>query len=149
MFSLFTVRILGASSYETRRANDTASILVPLHLLLLLTPRSRCTFQKKLYIRTISISCTNRGHQSSNDQKPPLGYSEILFKSTAQIRVPRCNGWLMVWLHQDQTSQTKSSQTEPDQKMAGSIWLPAPEVCRKLETSWPDWARQHQILSFL
>ena len=26
---LFTVRILGASSYETRRANDTASILVP------------------------------------------------------------------------------------------------------------------------
>ena len=25
---LFTVRILGASSYETRRANDTASILV-------------------------------------------------------------------------------------------------------------------------
>ena len=27
---LFTVRILGASSYETRRANDTASILVGL-----------------------------------------------------------------------------------------------------------------------
>ena len=27
---LFTVRILGASSYETRRANDTASILVTL-----------------------------------------------------------------------------------------------------------------------
>ena len=25
---LFTVRIWGASSYETRRANDTASILV-------------------------------------------------------------------------------------------------------------------------
>ena len=47
-------------------------------------------------------------------------------------------GLLMKWLHQD---QTKSSQTEPDQKMAGSIWLPAPEPCRKLETSWPDCAR--------
>ena len=50
----------------------------------------------------------------------------------------------MVWLHQDPTSQTKSSQTEPDQKMAGSIWLPAPKVCRKLEGSGPDCARQHQ-----
>ena len=46
----------------------------------------------------------------------------------------------MVWLHQDQTSQTKSSQTEPDQKMAGSIWLPAPEVAGELEGSWPDCA---------
>ena len=50
----------------------------------------------------------------------------------------------MVWLHQDQTSQTKSSQTEQDQKMAGSIWLPGPEICRKLKGSWPDYARQHQ-----
>ena len=38
----------------------------------------------------------------------------------------------MVWLHQGQTSQTKSSQTEQDRKMAGSIWLPGPEVSRKL-----------------
>ena len=30
---LFTVRIWGASSYETRRANDTASILVLINLL--------------------------------------------------------------------------------------------------------------------
>ena len=38
----------------------------------------------------------------------------------------------------------KPDKIVPDQKMAGSIWLPAPEVCRKLETSWPDCARQHQ-----
>ena len=29
---LFTVRIWGASSYETHRANDTASILVPIDI---------------------------------------------------------------------------------------------------------------------
>ena len=51
---------------------------------------------------------------------------------------------ITVWLHHDQTSKTKSSQTEPDQKMAGSIWLPGPEVYRKLQGSWPDYARQHQ-----
>ena len=43
----------------------------PLHFGLLL--QGHGTFQKKLYIRTTSFSCTNRGHQSSNDQKPPLG----------------------------------------------------------------------------
>ena len=32
-------------------------------------------------------------------------------------------------------SQTKSCQTVPDQKFAGSIWLPGPEVCRTLEGS--------------
>ena len=32
-------------------------------------------------------------------------------------------------------SQTKSCQTVPDQKNAGSIWLLGPEVCRKLEGS--------------
>ena len=40
----------------------------------------------------------------------------------------------------------KPDEIVPDgarQKMAGSIWLPAPELCRKLEASWPDCARQH------
>ena len=41
-------------------------------------------------------------------------------------------------------SQTKSCQTEPDEKVAGSVWLPGPKVCRKLEGSWPDCTRQHQ-----
>ena len=30
------------------------------------------------------------------------------------------------------------------QKIAGSIWFPGPEVCRKLEGNWPDCARQCQ-----
>ena len=42
----------------------------------------------------------------------------------------------MDWLHQ--------AQTEPDEKVAGSVWLPGPEVCRKLQESCPDDARQHQ-----
>ena len=33
------------------------------------------------------------------------------------------------------------------QKIAGSIWFPGPKIWRKIEGSWPDWARQHQILS--
>ena len=33
------------------------------------------------------------------------------------------------------------------QKIAGSIWFPGPKIGRKIEGSWPDWARQHQILS--
>ena len=36
-------------------------------------------------------------------------------------------------------------ETEPEVKVAGSVWLPGPEVCRKLEGSWPDGAKQHQI----
>ena len=40
-------------------------------------------------------------------------------------------------------SQTKLSQTEQDQNTAGSIWLPGPEVCRKLQGSGPDCARQY------
>ena len=50
----------------------------------------------------------------------------------------------MVWLHQDQTYQTKPCQTKPDrarQKKAGSIWLPAPEVCREVVQMMPDSAR--------
>ena len=43
----------------------------------------------------------------------------------------------MDWLHK---AQTKSYQTEPDEKAAGSIWLPGPEICRKLEGSWPQTA---------
>ena len=42
----------------------------PLHFGLLL--QGQGTFQKKLDIRTTSLSCTNRGHESSNDQKPTL-----------------------------------------------------------------------------
>ena len=41
-------------------------------------------------------------------------------------------------------SQTKSCQTEPDEKVAGSVWLPGPKVCRKLEGKWPDCTRQRQ-----
>ena len=37
--------------------------------------------------------------------------------------------------------EARRSQTK---KMAGFIWLPAPEVCRKLQESCPDDARQHQ-----
>ena len=33
-------------------------------------------------------------------------------------------------------SQTKSYQTEPDEKAAGFVWLLGPEVCRKLEEGW-------------
>ena len=53
-------------------------------------------------------------------------------------------GRLMPWLHQSPDSQTKSCQTEPDEKVAGSVWLPGPKVCRKLEGSWPDCTRQRQ-----
>ena len=35
------------------------------------------------------------------------------------------------------------SQTEQDQNLAGSIWLPGREVCRKLQGSGPDCARQY------
>ena len=47
----------------------------------------------------------------------------------------------MDWLHQAQTARqnhARRSQTEPDEKVAGSVWLPGPKVCRKLEGSWPD-----------
>lgn len=54
----------------------------------------------------------------------------------------------MPWLHQGPDCQTKLCQTEPDEKVAGSIWLPGPEVCRKLEGSWLDCASQHRILSY-
>ena len=63
------------------------------------------------------------------------------------MRRPGLSGGLMPWLHQGPDSQTKSSQTEPDKKFAGSIWFPGPKIWRKIEGSWPDWARQHQILS--
>ena len=46
--------------------------------------------------------------------------------------------------------QTKPCQMKPDgsrPNFAGSIWLPWPEVCQTFEGSWPDCARQHQILS--
>ena len=42
-------------------------------------------------------------------------------------------------------SQTKSCQMEPDEKIAGSVWLPGPKVCRKLEGSWPDCTRQDSV----
>ena len=45
---------------------------------------------------------------------------------------------------QSPDNQTKSCQTEPDEKVAGSVWLPGPKVCRKLEGSWPDCTRQCQ-----
>ena len=35
-------------------------------------------------------------------------------------------------------SQIKSYQTEPDEEVAGSVWLPGPEVGRKLEGSRTD-----------
>ena len=35
-------------------------------------------------------------------------------------------------------NQTKSCQTEPDEKVAGSVWLPGPKIGRKIEGSWPD-----------
>ena len=41
-------------------------------------------------------------------------------------------------------SQKKSCQTEPEEKVAGSVWLPGPEVGRKLKGSWPDCTRQCQ-----
>ena len=44
-------------------------------------------------------------------------------------------------------SQTKSYQTEPGEKAADSVWLPGPEVCRKLEGSWPDCTRQRQNIT--
>ena len=46
-------------------------------------------------------------------------------------------------------SQTKSCQTEPDEKVAGSVWLPGPEVWRKLEGSWPDCTRQRQNFTLI
>ena len=81
------------------------------------------------YLLPIAIQVCSKNLETSMS---PLGKKQLI------------KGFIMVWLHQDQTSQTKSSQTEPDQIMAGSIWLPAPEVCRKLEGSDPDCARQHQ-----
>ena len=56
---------------------------------------------------------------------------------------------LMDWLHQAQTARQKLYQTEPDEKAAGSVWLPGPEVCRKLEGSWPDCIRQSQMKKLL
>ena len=32
------------------------------------------------------------------------------------------------------------------QEIAGSVWFPGPKIGRKIEGSWPDSARQHQIL---
>ena len=51
-----------------------------------------------------------------------------------------------IWTGYTNTSSTRldCNQTEPDKKIAGSSWLPGPEVCRKLKVSWPDCARQHQ-----
>ena len=47
----------------------------------------------------------------------------------------------MDWLQQGPDIQTKFV---PDKKVAGSVWLPGPKVCRKLEGSWPDCTRQRQ-----
>ena len=44
-------------------------------------------------------------------------------------------------------SLKKSYQTEPAEKVPGSVWLPRPKVCRKLEGSWPDCTRQRQNLT--
>ena len=37
----------------------------------------------------------------------------------------------MNWLHQAHAT-TQAYLTEPDEKAAGSVWLPGPEVCRQL-----------------
>ena len=42
----------------------------------------------------------------------------------------------MVTTREARQQTTKSSITDQDQNMAGSMWLPASKVCRKLEGSW-------------
>ena len=56
----------------------------------------------------------------------------------------RNSSWKFVMNVLATPSQTKSNQKEPDEKVTGSVWLPGPEVCRKLEGSWLDCTRQCQ-----
>ena len=60
--------------------------------------------------------------------------SDIVQQTNRVISLPGLV--VMDWLHQAPTArQNKWYQTEPDEKLAGSVWLTGPEVCRKLKGS--------------
>ena len=61
---------------------------------------------------------------------------------------PAARSSFMNWLRTSSPyNQTKSYLTEPDEKAAGSVWLPGPKVCRKLGGGWPDCTSQRENFS--
>ena len=74
-------------------------------------------------------------------------------KKVGTFKTPGCRKKPVKWWQANALATPKPRQPDeimPDgarQKFAGSIWFPWPKIGRKIEGSWPDWARQHQIQS--
>ena len=64
------------------------------------------------------------------------------------LDVPWALSFLMEW-HTKPRQLDKIVPHRAEWKSCCSVWLPGPEVCRKLEGSWPDCTRQCQNFTLL